>query len=281
MNNGMFGIHPRRDPPAVGIALGSWSALTIRTRAIPSTDKLIQITCGEILLTDAAGGILRLENIHLTPQSDYTYPDVITINGGIGGENGLDKGAIAAGWYNIFVISTADGGRVRGLLSTGATPQLPGGYTHWSRVGAARYDSGGGIFVTFRQVGNFVATEDLVIFNSPRAGNTIYAQLAGAELTQFQLGCPPLARAVALTGGAGSASNSDDEIRVASHVADPGGGGETVLGERFAIASHAAVLLSGVYGGQALNLPLWEHNLWLKMRTAGTNNRLAVAGWWV
>lgn len=81
-----------------------------------------------------------------------TSPTVCDIN--VTGANGRDAGAVATGWWFIWVISQAGGASPATLMSLSATaPTMPGGYTLRRRVGACRYDSGLARFLNFRQLG--------------------------------------------------------------------------------------------------------------------------------
>jgi hypothetical protein len=73
---------------------------------------------------------------------DIIVPGALTATISTSGANGLDTGSEAAStWYALYVIAGTSG--VASLLSASfSSPTLPGGYTHFRRVGAVLNDSG-------------------------------------------------------------------------------------------------------------------------------------------
>ena len=102
----------------------------------------------------------------------------------LSGAGGLDAGGESSStWYRVFVICNAAGTLVAGLLSTSASPVLPGGYTKYRRVGWVRNNASSNFVQSTR-------TGSTIIYTDP----TAYNQSGPSGVTSFSVELPPTCR---------------------------------------------------------------------------------------
>lgn len=124
--------------PSLGIQ-GSFKNL----KHVWASNTTTTITADQVMLMNGSNAPYLATNVSLT------------LNSATSGANGIDTGSVTTStWYYIYVIY--NGSSVASLMSTSpASPSLPGGYTYYARIGAARTD-GSSHFLGFIQYGRTV-----------------------------------------------------------------------------------------------------------------------------
>jgi len=236
-------------PAGIGRA-GEYVNLIIKNNATNPAYQ-IDVDADSIIMEDASGNLLKKTAV------DWTLD--ITVSGA----NGLDTGSEAIStWYYIWAIGKLDG-TVAGLFSTSSSaPTMPSGYTFKALVGAI-YNNSSGDFITLRQRGDRVVTENISVLNNGSATSWTAINLAAA--------IPPNAWEVNIHFQLGTSTYMTE----ADCYLSPDSTISPYTRIRVSVGSGAN---AAIYGSQWLSL-ITASNIYYKIATTNTALSLYVIGW--
>lgn len=191
----------RWNPASTGLIPGSEKNFKA-TNAVAASK--ITISADYVVLTTTTNNIRVVSGLSATVDG--------TASGAV---NQLDTGAIATGWYYLWIISngTTDGG----LLSLSSTaPTMPSGYTYKARASELYYS--GSNFTTFYQLGRKVWIDQVAVFNGAVAVANTWEVLASTNLTNFRAAVP--LGATEAFGTAGAVTNHICQLHLAGTASD-------------------------------------------------------------
>jgi hypothetical protein len=199
-----------------------------------------------------------------TGEQVLAKPFDVTVNGATTGANALDTGALAAGWYYVWMIST--GTTHAALISlSGTAPTLPvtgpsTGYGFKVLVGAIYYT--GSAWRPFLQSNDRVWQAAVDLFTSAETPGTSYAVLTTTKsaVTNFRIAVPPIARTAIGYIGVVSGGTPTGACSVRVSACDDDGvavGGGNSIGEcTIQMADSTLAFSSSTKSGAGFDVPL-------------------------